>query len=110
MKGVHLRFYTCENRHHHGVPVYQWLLDQAQKLGIPGGSAFKAMAGYGRNEKLHEQHFFELAGEVPVLVEFIADEDDARRLLERLAAERLALFHACLPTEYGIVGETLQSP
>jgi PII-like signaling protein len=30
------------------------------KLGIHGGSAFKAIAGFGRHGVLHEDHFFEL--------------------------------------------------
>ncbi|MBF6024911.1 DUF190 domain-containing protein [Lysobacter niastensis] len=106
MNGLHLRLYTYENRKHHGLPLYEWLLDRAQKLGIHGGSAFKAMAGYGRHGKLHEQHFFELAGEEPVLVEFIASEEQAALLLELLAAEELNLFYARLPTEFGVSGRT----
>lgn len=105
MKGVHLRLYTYENRRHHGLPVYEWLLDRAQKLGIQGGSAFKAMAGFGRHGKLHEQHFFELAGEEPVLVEFIASEEQADLLLQLRVAEQLYLFYGRLPTEYGEVGQ-----
>lgn len=101
MKGVHLRFYTYENRKHHGLPVYEWLLDRARTLGIHGGSAFKAVAGYGRHGKLHAQHFFELAGEEPVLVEFIVTEDQANVLLELIAAEQLHLFYARLPAEFG---------
>ncbi|MFT3790053.1 MAG: DUF190 domain-containing protein [Rudaea sp.] len=43
--------------------LYEWLLERARKLGIHGGSAFRAIAGYGRHGRLHEQQFFELAGE-----------------------------------------------
>lgn len=57
MDGIHLRLYPYENRKHHGLPVYEWLLDRAKKLGIHGGSAFRAMAGFGRHGTLHEQHF-----------------------------------------------------
>lgn len=53
----HLRFYTYETRTHHGISVYEWLLERAKKQGIRGGSAFRAMAGFGRHGKLHEQHF-----------------------------------------------------
>lgn len=104
MKGVHLRFYTYESRKHHGLLVYEWLLDRAQKLGIHGGSAFKAMAGFGRHGRIHEQHFFELAGDVPVLVEFIATEEEANLLLQLLQAEKLHLFYARIPTEYNDTG------
>jgi PII-like signaling protein len=105
MIGIHLRLYTYEIRRHDGELVYQWLLDQAKRLGIHGGSAFRAMAGFGRHGRLHEAHFYELAGEEPVLVEFIVTEAQAEQLLALLEAEGLRLFYAKLPTEYGVIGQ-----
>ena len=70
MQGTFLRFYVHENRKHHGLLLYEWLLESAKKAGIHGGSAFRAIAGFGRHGVLHEQHFFELAGELTVVVEF----------------------------------------
>lgn len=99
--GIHLRIYTYEGRKIHGELQYEWLLEQARSIGIHGGSAFRAIAGYGRHGQLHEQGFFELAGEQPVLVEFIADEDDCQALLNRIRQEGLVLFHAMIPVEYG---------
>jgi PII-like signaling protein len=54
VKGIHLRLYTYESRKHQGRLVYEWLLDHAKKLGIHGGSAFRAMAGFGRHGRMHE--------------------------------------------------------
>lgn len=105
MNGVHLRLYTYESRRHGGLPVHEWLLEKARKMGIPGGSVFRAMAGYGRHGRLHEQAFFELAGEEPVLVEFILGDDEADRLLQLLREERLQLFFARSPAEYGSTGD-----
>lgn len=99
--GIHLRIYTYENRKIHGQLQYEWLLEQARAIGIHGGSAFRAIAGYGRHGQMHEQGFFELAGEQPVLVEFIASADDCNALLDRARQEGLALFHATTPVEYG---------
>lgn len=106
MHGVQLRFYTYETSSHHGMSVYEWLLEQAKKQGIHGGSAFRAIAGFGRHGKLHEQHFFELAGEVPVLVEFIMGEEQAAAFLALLRLENLDLFHSRCAVEYGFVAET----
>jgi PII-like signaling protein len=106
MKGVHLRFYTYENRKHGSVLMYEWLLEFAKARGIHGGSAFRAIAGFGRHGKLHEQHFFELAGDVPVLVEFMLSEAEADALLADLQREHVALFYARLPGEFG----TTESP
>ena len=101
MKGVQLHLYTYENRRAHGELVYEWLLEHAKRLGIPGGSAFRAIAGFGRHGKLHEETFFELAGEVPILIEFLVSESDCSRLLDSLAAEELDLFYTQMPVEFG---------
>ncbi|HVR81596.1 MAG TPA: DUF190 domain-containing protein [Luteimonas sp.] len=106
MKGIQLRFYTYETRKHHGISVYEWLLEQAKKLGIHGGSAFRAMAGFGRHGKLHEQHFFELAGDVPVLIEFIVTDEEATAFLALLRRDKLDLFYSRSATEYGYVDES----
>jgi PII-like signaling protein len=80
--------------------MYEWLLEFAKTRGIHGGSAFRAIAGYGRHGKLHEQHFFELAGDVPVLVEFIVSDAEGDSLLADLQREGVALFYARLPVEF----------
>ena len=71
MQGSFLRFYVHEGLRHHGLLVWEWLLETANTLGVRGGSAFHAMAGFGRHHKLSEAKFFELAGSLAVEVEFI---------------------------------------
>lgn len=104
MNGVYLRFYVHENRKHRGVLLYEWLLETAKKAGIHGGSAFRAIAGYGRHGVLHEQHFFELAGDLTVEVEFLLSEEQSKMLLELLQHEKVSLFYAKAPAEFGLVG------
>jgi PII-like signaling protein len=103
MKGAYLRFYTHENRKVQGMLFYEWLLDHAKKLGIHGGTAFKAMAGFGRHGVLHESKFFELAGDLTVEVEFIVTEDEARKLLDIVRDAKLRVFYASTPAEFGII-------
>ncbi len=45
MEGSFLRLYMHEGERHHGQLAREWLLEQANILGIRGGAAFKAMAG-----------------------------------------------------------------
>jgi PII-like signaling protein len=104
MNGVYLRLYVHENRKHHGVLLYEWLLETAKKSGIHGGSAFRAIAGYGRHGVLHEQHFFELAGDLTVEVEFLLTEEQAKLLLGLLQQEKIGLFYAKAPAEFGLAG------
>jgi uncharacterized protein len=102
MQGTYLKFYVHENRNHHHTLVYEWLLEQAKKLGIHGGSAFKSIAGFGRHGVLHEDHFFELAGDLPVEVVFMVSDQEAEQLLEMIQSEGLTLFYIKLPAEYGV--------
>lgn len=104
MQGVYIKLYMHENLRHHGILAYEWILEQAKALGLPGGSAFRAIAGFGRHGVLREEHFFELAGDLPVEVGFALSEPEAQRLLDHLAAEKLKLFYIKLPLETGLVG------
>ena len=103
MNGMLLRFYVHENRKHRHRLLYEWLLEQAKALGIHGGSAFRAIAGFGRHGVLHEEHFFELAGDLTVEIDFAVSDDEAQRLLERIRAENIGIFYVRLPIEYGVI-------
>ncbi|MHB0983570.1 MAG: DUF190 domain-containing protein [Thiobacillus sp.] len=101
MNAVCLQVFVSEASRHHGKLTYEWLLDAAQGLGIAGGSAFRAIAGFGRHGR-HDVGFFELAGELPVVVEFFVDAAMADQLLKRIAEADLKLFYARLPAETGV--------
>src|SRR5438034_1377688 len=101
--GAWLRFYVHENRKQHGILLYEWLLETAKKAGIHGGSAFRAIAGYGRHGVLHEQHFFELAGDLTVEVEFLLSDEQAQTLLGLLRREQVRVFYASFPAEFGMI-------
>ncbi len=75
-----------------------------QQLELPGGSAFRAIAGYGKHGRLHEETFFELAGELAVAVEFIVDAQQAEQLLAAISAEKLQLHYVRYEVEAGTTG------
>jgi uncharacterized protein len=103
MSGTLLRFYVHENRKHHHLALYEWLLDQAKAQGIRGGSAFRAIAGFGRHGILHEEHFFELAADLTIEVEFVVTDEEAERLLGLLRREQVSVFYARIPAEFGAI-------
>ena len=103
MTGTLLRFYVQENRRHHHVLLYDWLLEEAKKLGIRGGSAFRAIGGFGRHGILHAEHFFELAGDVAVEVELAVTDDEAERMMARVRDEGIAVFYVRIPVEFGSI-------
>ena len=101
MNVVCLQVFMSEASRHHGKLTYEWLLDEARGFGISGGSAFQALAGFGRHGR-HDVGFFELAGELPVVVEFFVDASMADQLLKTIAEAELKLVYAKLPAEIGI--------
>jgi uncharacterized protein len=110
MQGCFLRFYVHENHRHRGRLVWEWLLEQANKIGIRGGSAFRAMAGFGRNHVLRESHFFELAWTLAVEVEFIVTDEESKKLLALIEAEKIRLFYAHIPASFGVICPDSKDP
>lgn len=104
MAGTILRLFMQESERRGGELLFEWLLEEAKRLGVPGGSAFRAVAGYGRNGVLHEQTFFELAGQLPVEVVFVTSAEHADRLLARLSEQGVVLFFARSEAQFGVTG------
>jgi len=99
--GNFLKLYVSQTARQGGKLLYEWLLEEARVLGIPGGSAFRAVAGFGRHGRIHEEHFFELAGDLPMMVEFFAEEAAIESLLAKLQAEKVSLFYVRFAAEAG---------
>lgn len=97
-----LSFYISERQHHSDMPLYEWLLEEAKSIGVRGGSAFRAIAGFGRHGHMHEDTFFELAGELAVKVEFILDDALADQLLERVRHLNMNVYYLRQRVEAGV--------
>jgi PII-like signaling protein len=103
MQGSFLRFYVHEGQRHHRDPVWEWLLTHANKLGIRGGSAFKATKGFGRHHKLTEGRLLDFTGSSVIEVEFIVTDQEAQQLFNLIHQEKIFLFYACMPAGFGVI-------
>jgi PII-like signaling protein len=103
--GVHLRFYTHAHTKHDGMLLSEWLLEQAKRHKLGGGSVFRAVAGFGRHGVLHEEAFFELADDLPVKIEFLLHESEAETLLQLVRDAGVELVYARLPIHFGVLGK-----
>lgn len=104
MHGYQLTFFTCQSRQHDGLPLGEWLLQEARKLGIRGATLIAATQGYGHDGKLHAAHFFELSDQ-PIEVTMALSKADAERMFARLHEEGINIFFVKTPIEYGMSGE-----
>lgn len=103
MQATCIRFFIEEGLKHAHQPLREWLFNQARELGIPGGTAFRAAAGFGRHG-VQEDAFFELAGKLPESVEFAGEAAQIQALIERVGAAGLKLVYVTHPVEIGVTG------
>jgi PII-like signaling protein len=110
MQGSFLRFYVNAAQEHHGVLLWEWLLDTGNKLGIRGGSAFRSIGGFGRRHTVHEDRFFELAGSSGIEVEFVVTRDEEQRLFDLVRHEKIRIFYTRIPAHFGVINPDDQDP
>ena len=99
-----LKFYVHEGDRHHGRQLWEWLLEQGNRLQVEGGSAFRAMGGFGRHHRVHEERFVELAGTVAVAVEFVLSSAQADQLLAVIAQEGVQLPYIRCNVTFAVTG------
>ncbi|NGX28991.1 MAG: hypothetical protein K940chlam1_01183 [Candidatus Anoxychlamydiales bacterium] len=105
MKNVCLKLFAYEKQKHKGILIYEWLLKLAKKNDIAGGNVFRAIAGYGHKGVIHEDRFYELAGNVPIKISFITDREKATSFINLLKEEKLNLFYEISEIEYGRIDD-----
>ncbi len=103
MEMLCVRFYVEEGMRFEHQPIGDWLFGQAKAVGIPGGTAFRAAAGFGRHG-LHEDHFFELAGKLPEAVEFFAESGAIDALIRKVGEAGMKLLYITYPVKTGVTG------
>lgn len=104
-QGVRLTFYCHSRTKHDGMLLSEWLLEQAKRLHLGGGSVFRAIAGFGRHGVLHEEQFFELADDLPVKIEFLLREDQTEALLQLVREANVDATYACWPASFAVLGK-----
>ena len=104
MQGFQLTFFTQQDVRHGSMPLGEWLVKEADKLGIAGATLIAASEGFGHTHRLHAARFIELADQ-PIEVTMAITEDDANRLLQRLREENINVFYIKSPVEFGMTGD-----
>ncbi len=101
MQGFQLSFFTQQDRKHHGVPLAEWLLQEARRQGLSGATLLTAAEGFGHRGKIHCARFCELTDQ-PLEVTMALSGDEAERFLARLDEEKIDVFYVRVPIEFGM--------
>jgi uncharacterized protein len=106
MKTEHLRLYIYESQMQEGIPLYEWLLEKAKSLGIQGGTAFRSIAGFGKSQIVHEEHFFELGADLTIEVAFVLPPKQSEFFLAELSKRGIHVFYIRSEVECGYTRDT----
>ena len=105
MQGYQLTFFTQQDRRHGSLPLGEWLVEEARRLGVAGATLTAANEGFGHHHKIHAARFFELVDQ-PIEVKMALSEADVERLFRRFREEKINVFYVKTPIEYGMTGES----
>src|SRR5690349_396098 len=99
MIGSLLTFYVHANDRSRRRTLWWSLLRHARQVGIPGGSAFRAIAGFGRHHRLNLDQSLADFSCLAMEVGFLVTRDQARELLEWVERMKVRLLYALTPAE-----------
>ena len=79
--GLMLKVFLGETDRHGKVPLYEWLVRQAQEHGIAGATVFRGLMGYGSHSTLHTAKILDISTNLPITILFMDTEEKIRSFL-----------------------------
>jgi PII-like signaling protein len=104
MNGYQISFFTVQGHRHKGKPIGDWLVHLAKELGLTGATLIPGGEGFGHHRRMHSMRFIELTDQ-PQEVVMVVTTEESERLFERLVNEKVHLFYAKTPAEFGVLGQ-----
>lgn len=85
-KGVLLKIYIGESDKHGNRPLFEWLVQEAKKVGIAGATVWRGLEGYGAHQTVHSNKILDISTNLPIVVEFIDTSEKIEAFLPFLDA------------------------
>jgi PII-like signaling protein len=76
--------YVMEGQKYHGTSCYAAILDYLFFRGISDATVTRGIAGFGTDHKLHTTRLVELAGEMPIKIEFVETAERVEEVVPKL--------------------------
>lgn len=103
VKSIQLTLYLEEDATFKTHLLYEWILELAKNLKLPGCSCFRCFMSYGKDQQIHSEAFFELQGKNTVVVIFILSKEQMITLLNKLKENKITCFYTQFEVESGIL-------
>jgi PII-like signaling protein len=80
-EGKLVRVFIGESDRYQGKPLYQALVERIRQEGLAGATVIRGIEGFGASSHLHTSRILRLSEDLPVVVEFVDDEEHIERIL-----------------------------
>ncbi|CAN5595247.1 DUF190 domain-containing protein [soil metagenome] len=85
-KGILLKIYIGESDKHGNRPLYEFLVQEAKKVGIAGATVWRGLEGYGAHRTVHSNKILDISTDLPIVVEFIDSSEKIEAFMPFLDA------------------------
>ncbi|WP_415714006.1 DUF190 domain-containing protein [Maridesulfovibrio sp.] len=100
MQGYLITFFTQLNREQDGMPIADWLIEEARKIGVRGATLFNGKEGFGHDGRFHSGSYFDFE-DPPQLVTMALSEDECDKLMPRLKESGQRIFYTKSKADFG---------
>lgn len=70
-EGRILRIFLEEEQKYNGIPLYEWIIKEAQNRNLAGASVMRAMEGLGLHHKILTAKILRFSSNLPIIIEII---------------------------------------
>ncbi len=104
VQGYLITFFTQKSRKHEGIPVADWIVEKAKKMGVHGATLFTGNEGFGRDGRFHSGNYFDLE-DPPQLVTMALTVEECDTLMSCLKSADISVFYTKSKAELGCTSE-----
>jgi uncharacterized protein len=79
-----MRIFVDEGDRYEKKPLFMAIVEELRRLGFAGATVLKGIEGYGSHGQLHALRSFDLATNLPVLIEVAETEEKVRKAVPKL--------------------------
>ena len=99
-KGYFITFFTQQSRVHEGMPLADWIIEEAKKIGVRGATLSSGTEGFGHDGRFHSGNYFDLE-DTPQLITMALTIEECDQLVARLESAKLRVFYSRSEAEFG---------
>ena len=70
-----LRIFIGESDRHDGIPLYEWIVQEARRFGLAGATVLRGLQGFGAHSRVHTARVLRLSTDLPIVVEIVDTQE-----------------------------------